>query len=412
MAILLGLLGSCAAVFALADSPATSTRGRAAGLVAASRASQRPRLPRPASAAAASSERAGRRLLRLAAAACAKIAYGGTQDVLWRGPGGQSGASVIQVWHRQGTSTIAGPADTAPLPVPQQPSGAAVSGPEVKSPAVNGPRAKGPAVSGPDVNGPDVNGTAVSGTVLQGARGGILAVSASQLALMLTNYQVRYAGRSSADGRPARLVQLMRPDGSLAARYWLDDSTKLPLRRQVFATGSGLISDEAFIDLKVGSRGMRGMPAAQAQPWTGQLDAAGLASLRGHGWPVPAIMPGDLQLLRASTSSAGQPGEVLDLSYSDGLSEISVFVQRGEMAGQLPGWHRIAVGGHSVLSNTQDSQCLAWSAAGFVYTVIADAPATTVGQVVAVLPHQDRPGLWTRMARGLRRLTSWANPFG
>jgi sigma-E factor negative regulatory protein RseB len=397
MAILLGLLGSCAAVFALADSPATSTRGRAAGLVAAGRASQRPRLPRPASAAAASSERTGRRLLLLAAAACAKIAYGGTQDVLWRGPGEQSGASVIQVWHRQGTSTIAGPAGTAALPVPQPPSGAAVSGPVMKSPAVNGSQ---------------VNGTAVNGTVLQGARGGILAVSASQLALMLTNYQVRYAGRSSADGRSARLVQLLRPDGSLAARYWLDDSTNLPLRRQVFATGSGLISDEAFIDLKVGSRGMRSMPAAQAQPWTGQLDAAGLASLRGHGWPVPASMPGDLELLRASTSSAGQPGEVLDLSYSDGLSEVSVFVQRGEMSGQLPGWSRVEVGGHSVLSSTQDSQCLAWSAAGFVYTVIADAPAATVGQVVAALPHQDRPGLWVRMARGLRRLASWANPFG
>jgi sigma-E factor negative regulatory protein RseB len=376
MAILLGLLGSCAAVFALADSPATATRGRGAGL-AASRASQRPRLPRPAGAAAARSERAGRRLLRQAAAACQQIAYGGTQDVLWREPGGQSGASIVQVWHRQGTGILAGSAGAAALPGEQLPSGAVLQG-----------------------------------TALEGTRGGILAVSAGQLALMLTNYQVRYAGRSSADGRPARLVQLLQPDGSLAARYWLDRSTKLPLRRQVFAAGSGLISDEAFIELRIGSRGVGSMPASQARPWTGQLDAAGLASLRGRGWPVPASMPGNLELLRASTSAAGRPGQVLDLSYSDGLSEVSVFVQRGELAGQLPGWHRVAVGGQSVLASSQDSQCLAWSAGGFAYTVIADAPAATVGQVVAALPHQDRPGLWARMARGLRRLASWANPFG
>jgi hypothetical protein len=372
MAILLGLLGSCAAVFALADATATATRGRSTGLAAASRLSQRPPLPQPPSAAAARSERAGRRLLRQAAAACARIAYGGTQDVLWRGPGGQSGASVIRVWHQQGTGTLAGPANTVALPGQQLPSG----------------------------------------IVPPGGGGGILAVSASQLALMLTNYQVRYVGPSSADSRPARLVQLLRPDGRVAARYWLDDSTKLPLRRQVFAAGSGLISDEAFIDLRVGSRGMGSMPAAQAQPWSGQLDAAGLALLRGHGWPAPASLPGDLVLLRASSSSEGQPGEVLDLSYSDGLSEISVFVQRGELARQLPGWHQIAVGGQSVLASGLDSQCVAWSAGGFVYTVIADAPSATVGQVVAALPHQDPPGVWARMARGLRRLVSWVNPFG
>jgi sigma-E factor negative regulatory protein RseB len=46
-----------------------------------------------------------------------------------------------------------------------------------------------------------------------------------------------------------------------------------------------------------------------------------------------------------------------------------------------------------------------------VYTLIADAPASTVSEVVAGLPHQDQPGFWVRMARGFRRLASWANPF-
>jgi hypothetical protein len=30
---------------------------------------------------------------------------------------------------------------------------------------------------------------------------------------------------------------------------------------------------------------------------------------------------------------------------------------------------------------------------------------------VAGLPHSGEPGFWARMARGFRRLLSWANPF-
>jgi hypothetical protein len=55
--------------------------------------------------------------------------------------------------------------------------------------------------------------------------------------------------------------------------------------------------------------------------------------------------------------------------------------------------------------------CFAWSAGGFVYTLVADAPMATVSQVVAALPDNGGPGFWVRMARGLRRLVSWLNPL-
>ena len=44
--------------------------------------------------------------------------------------------------------------------------------------------------------------------------------------------------------------------------------------------------------------------------------------------------------------------------------------------------------------------------------MIADAPQATVSQIVAALPHDGQAGFWKRMARGFRRLGSWANPFG
>jgi sigma-E factor negative regulatory protein RseB len=153
------------------------------------------------------------------------------------------------------------------------------------------------------------------------------------------------------------------------------------------------------------------MPAADARPWAGQLDSAGRAALRARGWPLPATLPGHLTLFEASRTST-RTGEVVDLSYSDGLSEVSLFLQRGQLPRELPGWHRLAVRGQTILSSDPDQRCLAWSARGFVYTVIAEAPPATVNQIVAVLPHDGQVGLWQRMARGLRRLASWVNPFG
>jgi sigma-E factor negative regulatory protein RseB len=288
----------------------------------------------------------------------------------WWGQGGQT-ASVVQVWHRPGSGTMAQAFGNAALP----------------------------------------------GAVLQAAaaqsqiQDGILAVSSRLLTLMQANFQIVATGRGSAAGRPADVVELRRPDGSLAARFWLDSATRLPLRREIFDTHARMISEDAYIELQLGAAGLGGMPTADARPWTGQLDSARLAAWRARGWPLPAALPGHLTLFDASQTST-RAGEVVDLSYSDGLSEVSLFLQRGQLPRELPGWHRVAIRGQTILSSDPDQRCLAWSARGFVYTIIAAAPPATVNQIVAVLPHDGQVGLWQRMARGLRRLASWVNPFG
>jgi hypothetical protein len=86
-------------------------------------------------------------------------------------------------------------------------------------------------------------------------------------------------------------------------------------------------------------------------------------------------------------------------------------VQRGHLPAELTGWSEVALQGQRVYAADPDDRSVAWSAGGFVYTVIADAPGQTVGQVVAALPHETRPGLVARLMRGLRRLVSWADPF-
>ena len=91
----------------------------------------------------------------------------------------------------------------------------------------------------------------------------------------------------------------------------------------------------------------------------------------------------------------------------DGLSLMSVFVQRGHLQSRLTGWSRVAMGGSPVYS---DGQTFVWSADGYVYTLVAAAPPQTVARVVAALPHDGSPGLLGRLRQGVHRLLSWVIP--
>jgi len=360
-AVLLGLLGAALATLALVDAPAGPAAAGRAGPGAG---------PAHRSRAGSASSPLGLRLLSEAAAASVAISYEGVQIVAWWGPGGAS-TSVVQVWHERDRSILAQVTDMGSAP----------------SAAAPHPTAGG-------AQDPD----------------GVLALSRQLLILIRANYRVVDAGRGWADNRSARIVDLQRPDGSLAARFWLDDATKLPLRRETFDSGAHIVSEDAFINLRIGDSGLRGMPAADARGWSAQLDSAQITSLCARGWPLLRALPGNLRLVAAHRTGTSA-GPVIDLDYSDGLSVVSVFLQRGQLPGALPGWQELALHGRTVYSTDPDRRSLTWSAHGFVYTVIAEAPPATVDQVVDALPHDSGSGFWGRLAHGLRRLGSWANPF-
>jgi sigma-E factor negative regulatory protein RseB len=363
VAAILGLLGSGVAGLALADAPGVPSAVKRPSFGGGLLGLARPLQTAPSGA--------GFRLLREAAAACRSTSYSGEQVMLWWGQG-ETSASVVDIWHQPGRVTTVQPA-------------AALSG-----------GAAGIAIpSGPAGNqDPD----------------SILCVSNQLLVLLESNYQVRYAGRGSAAGRKAVVVEARRLGGGLAARFWLDATTKLPLRREIFTPGAHMVSEDGFISIQLGVSGLGAMPAPAAVPWTARLDQARLTALRANGWPVPGQLPGNLVLFSATETST-RSGRVINLSYSDGLAVVSVFVQRGELGRPMRGWRQIGMDGQAVYSINPDERSFAWSSGGFVYTVIADAPATTVSQVVAAMPSTTRPGFWGRMARGFHRLASWLNPL-
>ncbi len=372
LAALLGLLGSCVVGLALADAPPGPPFLTRSNLTSAPL--------RPARPAQDGQASFGLRLLRQAAAACRSTSYSGEQVVLWWGPG-ETSASVVDVWHQPGQVTLVQAASIAP-------GGGAAPAPGITYPPGSVTRAAGAGDQDPD---------------------GILGVSNQLLALLESNYQVVYAGRGSAADRSALIVEVRRPGGGLAARFWLDAATKLPLRRELFASGADMVSEDSFINLRLGARGLRAMPSPAGAPWTAHLDQARMTALRARGWPLPSELPGNLVLFAATETSA-RSGPVIDLSYSDGLAVISVFVQRGELGQPMPGWRQIGMRGQTVYSIDPAERSFAWSSGGFVYTVIADAPVAAVGQVVAAMPNSAAPGFWDRMALGFRRLASWLNP--
>ena len=364
----LGLLTAALAAVTLVDSavgPAPADRGSDSAA------------PRPLTVSTAAA-RAGLRLLSAAASAALTVPYGGEQLVAWWGPRGPS-MSLIQVWHPRNSSVRA---DATSMGVV-------------------------PAALAAGLDGPSVAGSATVTAPAAHDTDGVLGISQQMVDLIQAHYSVAATGRGQVAGRPARIVQLTRPDGSLAARFWLDQGSKLLLRRETFDTGSALISEDTFINLRIGDSALAGMPSQSVGQWPAKLTAAQLDTLREQGWPAPGGLPGGLRLLAAHRTS-----QVVDLDYSDGLSMVSVFVQRGELPVALPGWREISVSGQEVYSSDPDQRSLSWSAHGFVYTVIAAAPPTVVSSVVAAMPHDPQRGFWGRIAHGLKRLGSWANPFG
>lgn len=367
IAVLLALLAPCLLVTACSRAavPAAGARGSAPSGSPRSPALQ-PGPPRDGGP--------GLQLLRQAAQAGSGVSYRGVEMVSAWGAAGDT-TVIANVWHRSGGDTL----------VQASAAGAVGQGQQ------------GSVSDDTDIQAPE----------------GVLGVTGQLVSLLGANYDLAYLGPGSADSRPAQVVEAWREDGSLAARFWLDQATKLPLRREVFDSGAHLVSEDVFIDLKVGAGAVAAGPAAPAKDATPgtRLAAVDVAQLRARGWPVPGALPDDLSLFEAG-QAATRSGQVLDLAYSDGLFVVSVFMQRGGLPAKLAGWQKITLDGRDVYSGQPDQRSITWAGRGFVFTVMADAPAATLDKAVGTLPYTaPPPGFWGRLSRGFGRLASWVNPF-
>ena len=135
---------------------------------------------------------------------------------------------------------------------------------------------------------------------------GVFGVTKTLVSLLGQHYVAVYQGTGSAVGRPALIVELHRADGSLAARFWLDRQTMVPLRREVFDTSAQLISEEAFAQVQFGALTKPPAPAAasarQGQRRGHRRDAVRIGLVGGDGPGAAARGPE-----QAGLAAAGLP---------------------------------------------------------------------------------------------------------
>lgn len=324
----------------------------------------------------------GLRLLDLAANASLATSYQGTELSSQSGIGG-SVTMTSKIWHKAGGPTLVETSDgTASATAP--PAGVAV----------------------------------VSSDAASGSPEGVFGVTKDLVAQLGKHYLAVYWGTGSVTGRPASVIELYRSDGSLAARYWLDNRTLLPLGREVFGTTGNVISDDSFVQIRfgpfilprIGNTSVSLSQFQQAGPstWlTASSPAKFVTALGRQGWRMPATPPGGLPLYTAASANTAN-GEVVDLEYTDGLYVVSLFMQRGTLAADMPGWQPVKVAGQLAYVS---GHSVTWAGPGFVYTVIADAPPRTVAQIVQAMPGGS-PGILARFGRGFARLARMMDPFG
>jgi len=267
----------------------------------------------------------------------------------------------------------------------------------------------------------DVSHVAGQGTVVvteatgSGSRAGFLGENVRRpellVGLLQRSYRIVLVGTGSVAGRAAHVVQAERPDGRVAAQFWVDDATGLLLRREVLDQSGRTAASFAFSRVWLAGNQVAYLPPLLPAVSTASLDQHTVASWAARGWPCLQDV-GGLTLFDVRTLG-GTATPVLHLTYSDGLSTVSVFAQQARLdADAVPGAHAATVAGQRVLVVPGHPRQLVWGTHGFVLTVVADAAPDVVDAVVADLPHPDTaPAGWSRVGRGLARVVSWIDPF-
>lgn len=242
------------------------------------------------------------------------------------------------------------------------------------------------------------------------------------LAVLAHHYRLVLAGTATVAGRSTVVVEALRSDGSLAATFSIDKHTGLVLARAAYDRTGEQYEQVMFTDIVIYGGRVADAPkfdpgnaTVLADPPSGTAELATVGRLRTAGWHVDPALAGGFQLYDARVASTAGAGHrpVLHLSYSDGLCSMSVFEERGRLAGKaLAGWRPVSLGGRIVYIDGAAPQRLVWQGGDVVYAVLTDASPTRVASAVAGLPYGDPGnGIVARMARGFDRLGSWLDPF-
>src|SRR5262249_17942671 len=151
-----------------------------------------------------------------------------------------------------------------------------------------------------------------------------------------------------------------------------------------------------------------------AAPATARIKMGTAAQLGDAGWTCPAsLLPG---LSLTALGRLDQGNNVMVAQYSDGLSTVSIFEQRGELdTAELTGYEQHQVAGADVYVHYGLPTVAYWQSGDVVYTAATDMPEQEVARLIEGMPHEsttadDGGGVMTRVGTGLARMAGFVSP--
>jgi negative regulator of sigma E activity/anti-sigma factor RsiW len=209
------------------------------------------------------------------------------------------------------------------------------------------------------------------------------------LELLERNYRLSGTRGASVAGRGATVVAATRDDSaSVAARWWIDDATGIVLWQQTYDRSGSVDLSFGFTSVSV-SRGnniLEHLPPRLAVPRTStSLTLSSATELNASGWSCVRQLA-DLSLVRIRSDRAADP-DTVHLLYSDGLTTVSVFQQKGQLTAAPEGSQWDAALKAHVRRGA--SGVATWQSGDTVFTVVTDGSASVLTDAVKSLPHDE-----------------------
>jgi sigma-E factor negative regulatory protein RseB len=235
-----------------------------------------------------------------------------------------------------------------------------------------------------------------------------------RLDALVASYDVDVLEPSQVLGRPATVLGVGER-GELVAKVWIDDETGLMLKRELYEHGQ-LVRASEYLSLDI-SHGddmfLNHLGPELVTTKSNTLDPDDAARFSDAGWGCPESLGHGFQLTGLMQVDAG--ADVMHAEYTDGLSSVSVFSERGTLdPSRLGGFTVDERHSEPVYVRSGLPTMVVWESDSTVYAVVSDAPQDTVTSVVAALPHdaQAEPGIGGRVGTGLDRMAGFLTPLG
>ena len=211
------------------------------------------------------------------------------------------------------------------------------------------------------------------------------ALPVATAARVLDNYELQKLGQERVAGLDADVLLLKPRDRHrFAQRLWAHRDSGLLLRNDVLAPGGDVLASAAFVDVRLGGKTQPELftkPMKQLYGFQVLRPQAERTQLEAEGWVVAKPVPG-FQLvsctrrpLDATATDISPPLQVLQSVFSDGLAQVSVFIERYD-----PKRHPKSMGTSTGASHTVMARRGDWW-----LTVVGEVPMATVQQFEAAL---------------------------